>query len=74
MAEESSGQQEATWLRNHVGILRGTLIPLKMIRSFYTLATPKKQAKTQTNSVSLSLSPTRRKRQKIKGKRKSVCC
>ncbi|KAL9316315.1 hypothetical protein ACSQ67_017316 [Phaseolus vulgaris] len=56
MAEESSGQQVARWLRNHVGIRRGSLIPLKMIRSFYTLATPKKQTKTQTDAVSLSLS------------------
>ncbi|KAL5126798.1 Ultraviolet-B receptor UVR8 [Glycine soja] len=31
MAEESSGQHDATWKRNHVGVRRGTLLPLKMI-------------------------------------------
>ena len=52
MAEASSGQHEATWKRNHVGVRRGTLVPLKMIRSFYALATPKSKV---TNRRTFSL-------------------
>ncbi|KAG4964764.1 hypothetical protein JHK85_039739 [Glycine max] len=53
MAEESSGQHDATWKRNHVGVRRGTLLPLKMIRSFYVLATPNSEVtKADTNKSS----------------------